>query len=113
LDTTTADQTTGQLKTPTYFEVREQFASLVLHDLHGPANGPEEELDEKWVLSRYLVGWLAPKDVGRGTRAAEERATVRDDQAAPLPDDNPLNPVSNDAPLGSGSDESGEEGIGQ
>lgn len=101
----------GQLNPPNHFQIREEFESLVLADLHGPANGREEELDEKWVSSRYLVGWLAPKDVGRGTRAAEERATVRDDQAAPLPDDNPLNPVSNDTPLGSGSDESGEEGI--
>ena len=78
LDTTTE----SQLNPPNHFQIREEFESLVLHDLLGPARGPDEELDERWVSSRYLVGWLAPKDVGRGTKAADARAAAPDDQTA-------------------------------
>jgi hypothetical protein len=41
--------------------IRDEFEKLVLADLHGPAGGPEEELDEPSVSERYLVGMLAPR----------------------------------------------------
>ncbi|MEQ1933097.1 MAG: helicase, partial [Fimbriimonadaceae bacterium] len=96
---------------PNQYDIREEFQQLVLKDLLGPAAGPEEEINETWVSSRYLVGWLAPRDVGRGTSAAEARSTIAETGTEPLPDDNPLNPVSDDTPLGAGGDDAAEEGI--
>jgi hypothetical protein len=42
-------------------QVRAEFEKLVLADLHGPAGGPDEEVDEASVSERYLVGMLAPR----------------------------------------------------
>lgn len=44
----------------------------VMDDLHGPANGPEEEVIGMSVRDRYLVGKLSPKTIGA---AAEEVAS--------------------------------------
>lgn len=100
-----------QLNPPKPAEIRAEFEDLVLKDLLGPANGPEEEMNETWVSSRYLVGWLAPRDVGKGTAAAESRVVAEKlPDAEIVPDDNPLNPVSDDTSLGAGSNESTEEG---
>lgn len=41
--------------------IREELVEAVLLDLLGPAHGPEEELEERNVRDRYLVGTLAPK----------------------------------------------------
>jgi hypothetical protein len=41
--------------------IREELRQAVLKDLLGPAAGPEEEVDEKSVRERYLVGGLAPR----------------------------------------------------
>ena len=41
--------------------IRDELEKLVPADLHGPAGGPDEELDEAGVSERYLVGMLAPK----------------------------------------------------
>lgn len=92
-------------------EVRQEFEDLVINDLLGPAGGPQEELNEGWVSSRYLVGWLAPKNVGRGTAAATARIAEHEIDVVPAPDDNPLNPLSDDGPLGAGGSDSTEEGI--
>lgn len=101
----------ASLPTPSSSAIRGEFEELVLKDLLGPAHGPDEELNETWVSSRYLVGWLAPRDVGKGTAAAESRVVAEKlPGAESLPDDNPLNPVADDTALGAGSDESAEEG---
>jgi hypothetical protein len=42
-------------------QIRSELLQVVLADLLGPARGPEEELDERNVRDRYLVGMLAPK----------------------------------------------------
>jgi hypothetical protein len=42
-------------------ELRFKLEELVLRDLQGPAAGPEEEIDERSVSERYLVGLLAPR----------------------------------------------------
>jgi hypothetical protein len=45
---------------------------LVIHDLLGPAGGPEEEVTEDRVRERYLVGMLAPRRVSvEGTEIDE------------------------------------------
>src|ERR1019366_7224557 len=41
--------------------IRDEFEKLVLADLHGPAGGPDEEVDEASMSERYLVGMLAPR----------------------------------------------------
>ena len=41
--------------------IRDELEKLVLADLHGPAGGPEEEVDEASMSERYLVGMLAPR----------------------------------------------------
>jgi hypothetical protein len=48
------------LAAPSALAIREEFEELVFLDLHGPAGGPEEEVDEGSVRDRYLVGMLAP-----------------------------------------------------
>lgn len=45
---------------PTPFALRREMLDLVYHDLLGPKDGLEEELDEMYVSERYLVGMLAP-----------------------------------------------------
>src|ERR1700756_4161393 len=46
---------------PSPTEIRSALVEAVLLDLLGPAHGPDEELDERNVRDRYLVGMLAPK----------------------------------------------------
>src|SRR5947209_3468380 len=49
------------LTPPPATQIREELLQAVLLDLLGPAHGREEELDERNVRDRYLVGMLAPK----------------------------------------------------
>ncbi len=42
-------------------QLRNQLQSAVIADLLGPANGPEEIVDERTVRDRYLVGKLGTK----------------------------------------------------
>ena len=42
-------------------QLRDQLQEKVIADLLGPANGPEEIVDEGTVRDRYLVGKLGPK----------------------------------------------------
>ncbi len=51
---------TALLPIPSYTQIRQELTDAVLHDLLGPAAGPEEEIDEARVRDRYLVGILAP-----------------------------------------------------
>lgn len=48
------------LKTATAAEIRDELQKRVLADLLGPAGGPEEEVDERNVRRRYILGMLAP-----------------------------------------------------
>ncbi|MEN9935510.1 MAG: hypothetical protein RLZZ387_2089, partial [Chloroflexota bacterium] len=41
--------------------LRERLERLVVNELLGPADGPQEIIDERSVRSRYLVGMLAPR----------------------------------------------------
>src|SRR5438270_2017764 len=52
---------TSLLTPPSATKIREELLQTVLLDLLGPAGGPDEELDERNVRDRYLVGMLAPK----------------------------------------------------
>ena len=46
---------------PDHATLRDQLQSLVIHDMLGPANGPEELVNERNVRGRYIVGLLAPR----------------------------------------------------
>jgi hypothetical protein len=53
---------TGLLQSiPSPTKIREELERMVLKDLLGPVGGPDEEIDERSVRDRYLVGMLAPK----------------------------------------------------
>jgi len=47
----------------TTYQIRKELEDLVINDLLGPAAGPGEEVDERSVRDRYLVGMLAPQKV--------------------------------------------------
>jgi len=46
-------------KSPT--QIRDELVETFIRDLLGPAAGPNEEVDEREILDRYLVGRLAPQ----------------------------------------------------
>jgi hypothetical protein len=46
---------------PSDSELRAELERTVIADLLGPAGGPQEEVAERRVFERYLVGMLAPK----------------------------------------------------
>jgi hypothetical protein len=54
-------------------ELRATLEEMVIADLLGPAGGAEEEIDERNVRDRYLVGVLAPR------RQQQEPQAKRDD----------------------------------
>ena len=51
------------LAPPSATEIRDELERTVIADLLGPAGGPEEEVAERRVSERYLVGMLAPSRV--------------------------------------------------
>src|SRR6516162_6247491 len=46
---------------PSHMKIRDELEQMVLLDLLGPAGGESEEIDERTVRDRYLVGVLAPR----------------------------------------------------
>ncbi len=49
------------LSPPSASKIRDELEGIVVGDLLGPAGGPEEEVAERRVSERYLVGMLAPR----------------------------------------------------
>ena len=49
---------------PSYHQLRAELEAMVLGDLLGPAGCEDEELTERTVRDRYLVGVLAPSRSG-------------------------------------------------
>ena len=64
------------LEAPSRSAIRAELEQLVVGDLHGPAGGPEEELDEASVSERYLTGMLAPKRKPVGMELFDELAVA-------------------------------------
>ena len=56
-------QATGSTS-PSPHQLRAELEAMVLGDLLGPAGGEDEELTERTVRDRYLVGVLAPSRSG-------------------------------------------------
>jgi len=49
------------LTNPLPHEIRKEIEDLIISELHGTIGGPDEELDEQNVRSRYILGTLAPR----------------------------------------------------
>ena len=69
-------------------QLRAKLEEMVVNDLLGPAAGPEEEITERNVRDRYLVGVLAPRaqaEVGEmPSQSAEPEADEEEDEDIPL-----------------------------
>ena len=70
--------------------IRDELERLVLNDLLGPAGGPEEEVDERNITDRYLIGMLAPQRRRTGPDAPEEPERASDQREREWP--NPERP---------------------
>lgn len=66
-------------KVPSHTEIRAELEAMVIGDLLGPAGGDSEELTERTVRDRYVVGVLAPSRSGVPTEAE-----VEEDEETPL-----------------------------
>ncbi len=73
-------------KKPNPLQLRAELERMVVGDLLGPAGGPDEELDERTVRDRYLVGVLAPRRqvIAASTATARPAEAEDDDEDTPL-----------------------------
>ncbi|MGP8281393.1 MAG: DISARM system helicase DrmA [Desulfomonilaceae bacterium] len=62
-------------------DLRQELIDLVEREILGPAGGPEEEIDERRVKDRYLVGCLAPKDSMTVPEEIDDSAIGGDDMS--------------------------------
>ncbi len=90
---------------PTQHALRAKLEAMVLGDLLGPAAGENEELTERTVRDRYLVGVLAPS---RGTIASSSAS-------APAPSPTPVDDEDDDIPsipdeLSAGGSDTADDG---
>ncbi|MEZ6049927.1 MAG: hypothetical protein R3C02_00835 [Planctomycetaceae bacterium] len=67
-------------KPPNAAEIRAELEAMVAGDLLGPAGGESEELTERTVRDRYIVGVLAPSRAG----APSDTAIEEEDEETPL-----------------------------
>jgi Lhr-like helicase len=58
--------------------LRDKLYDHFVAELHGPVNGPDEEVAEQHVVSRYLLGLLAPLETGRND--AQQHSVTEDVQ---------------------------------
>ncbi|MBK9712558.1 MAG: hypothetical protein IPO81_14775 [Kouleothrix sp.] len=86
--------TASPLTPPSPAELRAELERLVLLDLLGPAGGAEEEIAERSVRDRYLVGMLAPR---QQQIAPEEHADLNQ-AGEDAPDDGPIDRGVSQAP---------------
>lgn len=74
--------------------LRTELEQLVIADLLGPAGGSDEEITERSVRDRYLVGMLAPR---QQQIAPEEQDDLRQ-SGEDAPDDGPIDIGASQAP---------------
>src|SRR5438067_3511909 len=70
-------------KSPSPMQLRDLLEEMVVADLLGPAGGPTEDVDERTVRDRYLVGVLAPRRQ-RDESAAGKDAEAEEDEFPPV-----------------------------
>src|SRR4051812_5384110 len=64
----------------TDMQLRAKLEEMVLNDLLGPAGGLEEEIAERNVHDRYLVGILAPREQSQARTSAKPAAPAADEE---------------------------------
>jgi hypothetical protein len=69
---------------PSQHQLRVELEAMVLGDLLGPAGGESEELTERTVRDRYLVGVLAPS---RSANAAAKPSVDEEEEVPLIPDE--------------------------
>ncbi len=62
-------------KPPSQAELRAELEAMVIGDLLGPAGGESEELTERTVRDRYIVGVLAPQSGRRADHKVQPWTT--------------------------------------
>jgi len=74
---------------PNQHEIRAELEAMVLGDLLGPSGGPDEELTERNVRDRYIVGVLAPSRCSTKKEWSEDALAEEDetDQVPLIPDE--------------------------
>ena len=73
---------------PSQHQLRAELEAMVVGDLLGPAGGAEEELTERNVRDRYLVGVLAPsRSANASDKPAAEVEEEEDDDIPHIPDE--------------------------
>ena len=73
---------TALIDLPSQHQLRAELETMVLGDLLGPAGGQDEELTERNVRDRYLVGILAPSRAAGA--AAKTAVDEEEDEDIPL-----------------------------
>lgn len=68
---------------PSQSQLRAELETMVLGDLLGPAGGESEELTERNVRDRYLVGVLAHEAIHLGMGWLSCRGTTREQTGLP------------------------------
>lgn len=86
--------TVPTLSLPSPAAIRAELERLVIADLLGPAGGPEEEVNERSVRDRYLVGMLAP----RQQQIQPEEQDDLNQSGEDAPDDGPIDVGASQAP---------------
>jgi hypothetical protein len=76
-----AEGSTSTSPMPSQHQIRADLEAMVLGDLLGPAGGESEELTERTVRDRYLVGVLAPS----GSAGAAAKPTVDEEEDEEFP----------------------------
>src|SRR5271154_3861020 len=71
---------------PSPMQLRATLEEMVIADLLGPAAGPDEEIDERNVRDRYLVGVLAPRPQPQTPQAKPEEDD-EDEETPLIPDE--------------------------
>lgn len=69
---------------PNHSEIRAELEAMVIGDLLGPAGGESEELTERTVRDRYIVGVLAPSRAGKQGADASRSPDEEEDEETPL-----------------------------
>ncbi len=62
------------LNKATTYQIRAELEAAILKDLLGPVGGAEEEIEERSVTDRYLVGLLAPQFRRKKNEQQEDEA---------------------------------------
>lgn len=61
------------------YQIRAELETAIVKDLLGPAGGLEEEIEERSVTDRYLVGLVAPQFRRKNNKKQEDESLIEDE----------------------------------